>query len=68
FHIMSIIDSTKAGQDSGLYLNGIENGIPICSSLRQAISISECIPEYFIYGLAPDSGHLTLIERQLIHK
>ncbi|EOX1789321.1 DUF1611 domain-containing protein [Vibrio cholerae] len=68
FHIISIIDSTKAGQDSGLYLNGIENGIPICSSLSQAISIRECIPEYFIYGLAPDSGHLTLIERQLIHK
>ncbi|EGR2798106.1 DUF1611 domain-containing protein [Vibrio cidicii] len=66
FKIVSVIDSTKAGQDSGAYLYGHDNGIPICSSLSQAIAVSDWIPEYFIYGLSPESGRLSLVERQLI--
>ncbi|AAO07610.1 DUF1611 domain-containing protein [Vibrio vulnificus] len=66
FKIVSVIDSTKAGQDSGAYLYGHDNGVPICSSLSQAIAVSDWIPEYFIYGLSPESGRLSLEERQLI--
>ncbi|ENN6811964.1 DUF1611 domain-containing protein [Vibrio fluvialis] len=68
FKIMAVIDSTKAGRDSGSCLHGNENGIPICSSLTQAIAIADWIPEYFIFGLEPDCKRLSLIERQLILK
>lgn len=66
FKIMAIIDSTKAGQDSGSCLYGKKNGIPICSNLSQAIAIADWVPEYLIFGLDPEREYLSLVEKQLV--
>ncbi|MGJ8696897.1 MAG: DUF1611 domain-containing protein [Verrucomicrobiaceae bacterium] len=66
YEILSIIDSKKAGQDAGKILDDQPNGIPIFRSLDQALSDAGCIPDYFIFGIAPASGMLSPDERTLI--
>lgn len=66
YEILSVIDSHKAGLDAGEVLDGIPNGIPICSDLGTAIAIAGGVPDYFIYGMAPASGMLSPAERRLV--
>ena len=66
YKILSVIDSTKAGMDSGTLLDKKTNGIPICRSLTAALELAEDVPDYFIFGMAPSSGMLSPIERSLI--
>lgn len=68
YNIMGIIDSKKAGQDAGEYLDGIKNGIPIFRNMDEAIKSLECIPEYFIYGIAPLASYLDRKQREVIFK
>ena len=65
YNILGVIDSTKAGGDSGIYLDGKTNGIPIYSSLKDAIRILGSVPDYFIYGMAPASAFLTPPDREI---
>ena len=37
YEILSVIDSSRAGADTGLFLDGTANGIPILASLGEAI-------------------------------
>ena len=66
YKILSVIDSTKAGQDSGTLLDDKANGIPICRSLSTALEHASGIPDYFIFGMAPSSGMLSPVERGLV--
>lgn len=66
YKILSVIDSTKAGQDSGKVLDDITNKIPICRSLASALELAEGVPDYFIFGMAPSSGMLSPAERCLV--
>ncbi len=66
YQILSIIDSTKSGLDSGEVLGDAPNGIPICADLTQAIALAGGVPDFFIYGMAPLSGMLSPAERRLI--
>jgi uncharacterized NAD-dependent epimerase/dehydratase family protein len=66
YTILSVIDSEKAGLDSGLVLDGHANGIPICSDLAEAISLAGHVPDFFIFGMAPSSGMLSPAERRLV--
>ncbi len=66
YKILSVIDSTKAGMDSGAVLDEHENGIPICRSLAAALELAGGVPDYFIFGMAPSSGMLSPIERSLV--
>ena len=68
YDIIAVIDSSKAGQDSGEYLNHRRNGIPICSTLEEALSNSIGKPEYFIFGIAPADAFLREKERDVIKK
>jgi uncharacterized NAD-dependent epimerase/dehydratase family protein len=68
YQIMSVIDSKKEGMDAGVVLDGEEIGIPIYKSLDDALNHSAMTPDYFIYGVAPASGILSLAERMLILK
>jgi uncharacterized NAD-dependent epimerase/dehydratase family protein len=52
YKILGVIDSTKAGLDTGEYLDGIKNGIPLFPGINDAIEILGFVPEYFIYGIA----------------
>ena len=61
FQIMSIIDSTCSGDDSGMLLEGRTNNIPVTASLEvsarmaaeQGVKVTA-----FIIGLAPDGGRI----------
>ncbi len=68
YKILSVIDSQKAGLDSGMVLDNKDNGIPIYRDLIDALTQAVQIPDYFIFGMAPSSGMLSLNERSLILK
>lgn len=66
YAILSVIDSKKAGLDSGVVLGDAPNGIPVCRDLADALAKAENLPDYFIYGMAPSSGMLSTHERGLV--
>lgn len=66
YAIQCVIDSKKAGRDSGQVLDGIPNGIPICRDLNEALAITGDTPDFFIFGMAPASGMLSKRERGLV--
>jgi len=66
YEILSVIDSTQAGHDTGVVLGDKPNGIPICADLAESISLAGAIPNFFIFGMAPSSGMLSPVERSLV--
>jgi len=66
YEILSVIDSEKANLDAGMVLDEQPNAIPICRNLEEALVHAGCIPDYFIYGMAPASGMLSIRERGLL--
>ena len=66
YEILSVIDSSKTGLDSGTYLDEKPNGIPICADLAGAIALAGFVPDYFILGMAPLSGMLSPLERGVV--
>jgi uncharacterized NAD-dependent epimerase/dehydratase family protein len=64
--ILSVIDSQKAGLDSGAVLDGEPNGIPIYRDLAESLAQSEGLPDFFIFGIAPAIGTLSPHERSLL--
>jgi uncharacterized NAD-dependent epimerase/dehydratase family protein len=66
FEILSVIDSEKAGLDTGMVLEDVPNAIPICRDLADALTQAENTPDYFIFGMAPASGMLSTYERGLV--
>lgn len=66
YDILGVIDSTKAGLDTGEYLDGIKNGIPIFPSTTAAIEKLGFVPEYFIYGIAAQAAFLDPEQREVI--
>lgn len=66
YSILSVIDSEKAGLDTGTVLDGEPNGIPILRDLANALEHAGTLPDYFIFGIAPASGMLSAQERGLV--
>lgn len=66
YKILSVIDSSKSGRDSGEVLGDAENGIPICADMDDAIALAGRVPDYLIYGMAPSSGMLSPVERRFV--
>lgn len=66
YQILSVIDTTKAGMDSGDVLGEKPNGIPVYESLGEAVANAPSIPDFFIYGVAPATGMLSVVEREII--
>jgi len=66
YEILSVIDSEQAGLDAGAVLDGQPNGIPVCRDLADALTFTESVPDYFIFGMAPASGMLSSRERGLV--
>ena len=66
YKILSVIDSEKAGFDAGMVLDNEPNAIPICRDLASALTQAGTVPDYFIFGMAPSSGMLSIHERSLI--
>ncbi len=66
YEILSVIDSTKAGLDSGVALGDKPNGIPIYADLDEAVERGERVPDVFILGMAPSGGMLSPVERGVV--
>jgi len=66
YQIISVIDSQLAGQDTGMVLDGLANGIPLCRDLDDAMTQAGPVPDLFIVGVAPTSGLLSTVERGVI--
>lgn len=58
YDIVGVIDSTNAGLDAGVFLDGVRNGIPVWSSVADALGDLDQVPRYFIYGIAPLASFL----------
>lgn len=66
FRIVSIVDGTRAGQDSGQILDNAPNGIPVVCDLDAAIRRETVVPDTLIYGMAPSSGKLSADDRAVV--
>lgn len=66
YEILSVIDSKKVGLDAGMVLDDKANGIPIYHDLANALENTATLPDYFIFGMAPSSGMLSLRERSIV--
>ena len=67
YEILSVIDSEKAGLDAGMILDEKPNGIPVCRDLADALKLAGSeTPDFFIFGMAPSSGILSMKERGLV--
>jgi uncharacterized NAD-dependent epimerase/dehydratase family protein len=66
YEILSVIDSKQAGLDAGTVLDGQRNGIPLCRDLDDAVALAGCVPDHFIFGIAPSSGMLSFGERAVV--
>jgi len=66
YKILSVIDSEKAGLDSGMVLDNKPNAIPICLDLDDSLTQAGSTPDFFIFGMAPSSGMLSKHERGLV--
>lgn len=61
YNVLTVIDSLNAGKDALYVLDGVEGAIPIVSSLKEAVELSNSLkqrPTHFVIGLAPDGGKL----------
>jgi uncharacterized NAD-dependent epimerase/dehydratase family protein len=68
YKIVGVIDSTKESLDSGEYLEGEKNNIPIYASLEQVLKKVSPLPDQFIYGIAPADAVLKEEERNIVLK
>lgn len=66
YRILSVIDSTLDGNDSGQALDGTANHIPIFATLDTAIAHEVAIPDTLIYGMAPSTGRLSPADRSVV--
>lgn len=68
YRILSVIDSTYSGQDSGSVLDDTINHIPIFGDLDAAVTHQAVIPDTLIYGMAPSTGRLSPADRGVVLK
>lgn len=66
YEILSVIDSTHAGADAGMLLDGLANSIPILDGLPTAIAHAGRVPDYLICGVAPADGLLSAAQRTVL--
>lgn len=66
YDILSVLDSTRAGADAGMVLDGRANRIPLLANLDEAIAHAGHVPDYLICGLAPSDGLLSPAHRTVL--
>ncbi|WP_323790176.1 DUF1611 domain-containing protein [Thalassovita sp.] len=66
YRILSVIDSTYSGQDSGFVLGDGMNQIPIFGDLDDAVAHEAIAPDTLIYGMAPSTGRLSPAHRGVV--
>ncbi len=63
YEVVAVIDSQLAGRDAGEYLEGKKKGIPIVSTLKEALVYE---PKYLVIGAATDGGFLPKEYREFV--
>lgn len=66
YDVLSVLDSTHAGADAGMLLDGTPNGIPILATLADAVAHAGQTPDYLICGVAPSDGRLSAAQRSVL--
>jgi uncharacterized NAD-dependent epimerase/dehydratase family protein len=66
YDILSVIDSTHAGADAGMVLDGTRNGIPVLDGLASAVAHAGLVADYLICGVAPADGLLSPGQRTVL--
>ncbi len=66
YKIVSVIDSTHSGQNSGQVLDNAANTIPILQNLDAAVAHETSMPATFIYGMAPSTGRMSAADRGVV--
>ena len=66
YQILSVVDSEKAGLDSGTVLGEEPNAIPIRRDLADVLAHVGFVPDYFIFGIAPATGLLSKHDRRIV--
>ncbi|QHQ37348.1 DUF1611 domain-containing protein [Algicella marina] len=66
YRILSVIDSTYSGQDSGSVLDDTVNHTPIFGDLDTAVTHEAAVPDTLIYGMAPSTGRLSTADRGVV--
>lgn len=66
YRIVSVIDSTHCGENSGMVLDDVINNIPILKDLNVAVARETFMPDTFIYGMAPSTGRLSTDDRGVV--
>lgn len=66
YRVLSVIDSRLEGRDSGQVLDNVSNGVPIVVDLEAAVTREVHIPDTLIYGMAPSTGKLSPIDREIV--
>jgi uncharacterized NAD-dependent epimerase/dehydratase family protein len=69
YQVLSVLDSTYSGQDSGQILEGKPNGIFIYADLLSAEDAAlqnNTPPTHFVIGLAPDGGRFNPEHRKAV--
>ncbi len=66
YRLLSVIDSTLAGEDAGIALGEATAGIPIVEDLAAALADTDSLPDVLIFGLAPLSGLMSEADRAVV--
>ncbi len=69
YRVLSVVDSSCAGQDAGWLLDGRPSGIPVLASIAQAVRAARerGLPAtHLVIGLAPDGGRLGERDRRAV--
>jgi uncharacterized NAD-dependent epimerase/dehydratase family protein len=66
YDVVSVLDSRCAGADAGQFLDGVANGIPVLTTLAEAVAHAGHVPDYLICGLAPADGLLSGPQRLVL--
>jgi uncharacterized NAD-dependent epimerase/dehydratase family protein len=67
YNIAAVVDSECAGQDAGVVLDDKERGIPVMTSVEEAVHAAQetgAPAQYLVMGLAPEGGGLPPEYRQ----
>ena len=59
FDVLAVVDSSCAGEDAGVALDGKHRDIPVVGSMSEAIATGSPRPSHAIIGIATHGGHLT---------
>ena len=66
FRVLVVVDPEAAGEDAGELLDGRRRGIPVVSTIEEALSAAPNRPEFCVVGVATHGGRFTPELRLLI--